>query len=99
MYLKVIEKDQTISKINKKFNVLKEKVTLLFDLEKKYDTLEKKIDEIVSTPICHLFVSGTNQGVCVLLPSFLMSLKEFKEFGLKPSESKFSFWDQVLGTL
>ena len=51
MCLKVIEKDQTISKINKKFNVLKEKVTLLFDLEGKYDTLEKKIDEIVKPPL------------------------------------------------
>ena len=43
---KVSEKDQTISKINKKLNVLKEKVTLMFNLEDKYDTLEKKVEKL-----------------------------------------------------
>ena len=46
MFIKVTEKDQTISKINKKLNVLKEKVTLLFDLEGKYEAIEKKVEEI-----------------------------------------------------
>ena len=46
IHLKMSEKDQTISKINKKLNVLKEKVTLLFDLESKYDTLEKIVDKM-----------------------------------------------------
>ena len=45
-YLKITEKDHTISKINKKLNVLKEKVTLLFDLEAKIEILEKKVDII-----------------------------------------------------
>ena len=39
------EKDQIVSKINKKFNCLKEKVTLLFDLESRLDTLEKKVEK------------------------------------------------------
>ena len=47
-YLKITEKDHTISKINKKLNVLKEKVTLLFDLEAKIEILEKKVDTIGS---------------------------------------------------
>ena len=43
---KISEKDQNVSKINKKFNFLKEKVTLLFDLEAKFDTLEKKFENL-----------------------------------------------------
>ena len=41
MYVKITEKDHTISKVNKKFNVLKENVTLLFDLEGKIDRVVK----------------------------------------------------------
>ena len=51
VYLKVTEKDQTISKINKKLNVLKEKVTLLFDLDNKYETLEKKVEKLENEPL------------------------------------------------
>ena len=50
IHLKMSEKDQTISKINKKLNVLKEKVTLLFDLESKYDTLEKIVEKLSKEP-------------------------------------------------
>ena len=46
MQLKIKEKEQTISKINKKYNCLREKVTLLFDLEEKVDILEKKIEKV-----------------------------------------------------
>ena len=46
MHVKFLEKNQTVSKINKKFNFLKEKVTLLFDLEGKFDNLEKKVEKI-----------------------------------------------------
>ena len=51
MYLKLTEKEHNVSKINKKYNVLKEKVTLLFDLEEKIDTLEKKVEEKISHPV------------------------------------------------
>ena len=51
VYLKVTEKDQTLSKMNKKMNVLKEKVTLLFDLENRYETLEKKVEKLEKEPL------------------------------------------------
>ena len=51
MHLKIREKDETVSKINKKFNFLKEKVTLLFDLEAKFDTLEKKVENILEASV------------------------------------------------
>ena len=46
--LKFSQKEQTLNKVNKKFNVLKEKVTLFFDLEEQFDNLEKKFDKIVN---------------------------------------------------
>ena len=46
MHLKFSDKDQNVSKISKKYNVLKEKVTILFDLESKFDDLEKKVEKI-----------------------------------------------------
>ena len=49
MHIKITEKEHTVSKINKKFNFLKEKVTLLFDLEAKIDTIEKKVENIIGT--------------------------------------------------
>ena len=45
LHQRLKEKDQTVSKINKKFNCLKEKVTLLFDLESRLETLEKKVEK------------------------------------------------------
>ena len=49
MNKKMSEKEQTISRINKKHNFLKEKVTLLFDLEAKFDVIEKKVEKILIT--------------------------------------------------
>ena len=46
MHLKFSEKEQTVSKINKKYNFLKEKVTILFDLESKFENLEKKVEKM-----------------------------------------------------
>ena len=46
LHFKIKEKDQVLSKVNKKFNFLKEKVTLLFHLEAKFDDLEKKFEKI-----------------------------------------------------
>ena len=51
MEVKLANKDQTLSKINKKYNLLKEKVTLVFDLEGKVDTLEKHIEKINSESV------------------------------------------------
>ena len=36
--------------MNKKYNFLKEKVTLLFDLEAKFDAIEKKIEKMNNEP-------------------------------------------------
>ena len=44
MHLKMSEKDLTVSKINKKFNTLKEKVTILFDMEARLESIEKKVE-------------------------------------------------------
>ena len=57
VYLKVTEKDQTLSKMNKKMNVLKEKVTLLFDLENRYETLEKKVEKLEKEPLKDLEIN------------------------------------------
>ena len=51
MQIKIKEKEQTISKINKKYNCLREKVTLLFDLEEKVDNLEKKVEKVEKAQI------------------------------------------------
>ena len=51
MEVKITNKDQTLSKINKKYNLLKEKVTLVFDLEGKVDTLEKHVEKISNEPV------------------------------------------------
>ena len=51
IHIKMSEKEHTVSKINKKFNFLKEKVTLLFDMEAKIEVTEKKIEKIVNEPI------------------------------------------------
>ena len=51
MEMKLANKDQTLSKINKKYNLLKEKVTLVFDLEGKVDTLEKHIEKMNKEPV------------------------------------------------
>ena len=51
MNLKFSEKDQTISKMNKKYNFLKEKVTILFDLESKFEALEKKVEKVENNSI------------------------------------------------
>ena len=44
IYLKVSEKDQTISKINKKLNILNEKMNV--DFESRFENLEKKVDNL-----------------------------------------------------
>ena len=49
--LKMSEKDLTVSKINKKYNTLKEKVTILFDMEPRLEIVEKKVDKIVNEPV------------------------------------------------
>ena len=46
MHLLFSEQKQTMSKLNKKLNILKEKEKLLLDLEIKFDILEKKVDKI-----------------------------------------------------
>ena len=51
IHLKMTEKDQTVSKINKKFNFLREKVTLLFDMETKIDIIEKTVEKFVNKPV------------------------------------------------
>ena len=51
MEVKLANKDQTLHKINKKYNLLKEKVTLVFDLEGKVDNLEKHIEKINSESV------------------------------------------------
>ena len=48
MHLKFAEHEQTMRKLNKKLNVLKEKETLLLDLEIKVDILEKKMTKTSS---------------------------------------------------
>ena len=49
--LKMSEKDLTVSKINKKYNTLKEKVTIIFDMEPRLEIVEKKVDKIVNEPV------------------------------------------------
>ena len=81
---KNLEKDQTISKINKKLNVLKEKVTLMFNLEDKYDTLEKKVEKL-STEIVKEN-KDSSETSSKLFDETKCSLCEFKaknKFGLK----------------
>ena len=51
MQIKIKGKEQTISKINKKYNCLREKVTLLFDLEEKVDNLEKRVEKVEKAQI------------------------------------------------
>ena len=51
MHLKMSEKDLTVSKINKKYNTLKEKVTIIFDMEPRLEIVEKKVDKIVNEPV------------------------------------------------
>ena len=45
MHLLFSEQKQTMSKLNKKLNALKEKEKILLDLEIKFDILEKKVDK------------------------------------------------------
>ena len=42
----MIEKEETVSKLNKKFNFLKDKITLLFDLQPKLESLEKTLENL-----------------------------------------------------
>ena len=50
MHLKYKEKEQTASKINKKLNFLREKVTILFDnICKRWEKSRKIIDKTTET--------------------------------------------------
>ena len=49
IYLKVSEKDQTISKINKKLNVLNEKMKV--DFESRFENIEKKVENLENEPL------------------------------------------------
>ena len=86
MHLKLSEKDQNVSKINKKYNFLKEKVTLLFDLENKIDTLEKKVEEKISHPVSKTKENEKEDNPPLNMAEIKCNLCDFvakNKFGLK----------------
>ena len=51
-----------MSKINQKFNFLKEKVTLLFDMEAKIDNIEKQVEKTVIEPVQTSDIASQTEG-------------------------------------
>ena len=98
MNKKISEKEQTISKINKKCNLLKEKVTLVFDLEAKFDVIEKKVEKIITSekgPVSEDLKSDNTSGNT---ENFICSMCDFvgkNKFGLKIHVHKKTFNSKI----